>query len=202
MTLTSCRLDPARALVPVLARLPAAGVPLGDVLADSGYAHRTAEGWAIPLRPGGAALICDLHPDDRGPHGTHHGAIISNGTLYCPATPRPLLELGPLARDATPDQTAAHDQQTTETARCKLGKITAEDADGYHRVMCPAAAGKGARSHPPLFLPAQAPPRQSRVPSSGQTRPPGTSQPPGTAKRKIIHGQDAHHSPGGHECQR
>jgi hypothetical protein len=59
-----------------------------------------------------ASLIQDLHPDDRGPHGTHHGAIIANGTLYCPATPRPLLELGPLARNATPDQTTAHDQQT------------------------------------------------------------------------------------------
>jgi hypothetical protein len=142
MTLTSCHLDPARALVPVLARLPAAGVPLGDVLADSGYAHRTAEGWAVPLRTAGATLIQDLHPDDRGPHGPHAGAIISNGTLYCPATPRPLLGLGPLARDATPGQIAAHDQQTAETARYKLGKITAEDADGYHRVMCPAAAGK------------------------------------------------------------
>jgi hypothetical protein len=142
MTLTSCHLDPARAMVPVLARLPAHGVPLGDVLADSGYAHRTAEGWAIPLRAAGARLIQDLHPDDRGPHGTHHGAIITNGNLYCPATPRPLLELGPLARNATAGQIAAHDQQTAETARYKLGKITAEDADGYHRVMCPAAAGK------------------------------------------------------------
>jgi hypothetical protein len=122
--------------------MPAGGVPLGDILADSGYAHRTAEGWAIPLRAAGAALIQDLHPDDRGPHGTHAGATISNGTLYCPATPRPLLELGPLARAAAPDQIAAHDQQTAETARYKLGKITSDDADGYHRVTCPAAAGK------------------------------------------------------------
>jgi hypothetical protein len=116
MTLTSCHPGPARALVPVLARLPAHGVPLGDVLADSGYAHRTAEGWAIPLRAAGATLTRDLHPDDRGPHGTHAGAIISNGSLYCPATLRPLLELGPLARDATAGQIAAHDQQTAETA--------------------------------------------------------------------------------------
>jgi len=40
MTLTSCHLDPARAMVPVLQRLAASGVPLGDVLDDSGYAHR------------------------------------------------------------------------------------------------------------------------------------------------------------------
>jgi len=42
MTLTSCHPDPARALVPVLARMPGSGIRLGDVLADSGYAHRTA----------------------------------------------------------------------------------------------------------------------------------------------------------------
>ena len=142
MTVSSCHTDPARALVPVLTRMPEAGIPLGDMLADSGYAHRDADAWAIPLRASGAQLIQDLHPSDRGPRGTHHGAIIANGNLYCPATPRTLLELGPLARDATPEQAAAHDQQSAELARHKLAKITAGDADGYHRVMCPAAMGK------------------------------------------------------------
>ena len=138
MTACSCRHDPARALVPVLTAMPGGGIPLGDILADSGYAHRDADAWALPLRQSGAELVQDLHPSDRGPRGTHHGAIIANGNLYCPATPRTLLELAPLARDATPDQAAAHDQQTAETARYKLGKITTDDTDGYHRVMCPA----------------------------------------------------------------
>ena len=142
MTVCSCRHDPARALVPVLTAMPGDGIPLGDILADSGYAHRDADAWAIPLRLSGAQLIQDLHPHDRGPRGTHHGAIIANGNLYCPATPRTLLELGPLARDATPDQAAAHDLQTAETARHKLGEDHRDDADGYHRVACPAVMGK------------------------------------------------------------
>jgi hypothetical protein len=149
MTLTSCHLDPARALVPVLTAMPAAGIPLGDLLADSGYAHRDAAAWAIPLRHAGAQLIQDLHPHDRGPQGTHHGAIIANGNLYCPATPRPLLDLQPLARDVTTENIAAHDQQAAELAKHKLGKITADDADGYHRVTCPAAAGKIRCPHRP-----------------------------------------------------
>ncbi len=91
MTLTSCHLDPARALVPVLQQMTRAGIQLGDLLADFGYAHRDATAWATPLRQAGARLIQDLHPSDRGPHGTHAGAIIANGNLYCPATPRPLL---------------------------------------------------------------------------------------------------------------
>ena len=50
MTASSCHADPARALVPVLTAMPAAGIPLGDILDDSGYAHRDAGAWAIPLR--------------------------------------------------------------------------------------------------------------------------------------------------------
>ncbi len=88
MTLSSCHLDPVRALLPVLVRMAAAGIALGDIIADSGYAHRDAGAWAIPLRRAGARLVQDLHPHDRGPQGTHHGAIIANGSLYCPRSGR------------------------------------------------------------------------------------------------------------------
>jgi len=120
------------------------------------YGHLRSSIWQVRDRcPGGKApgqrlatagsraLIQDLHPADRGPRGTHEGAIIANGNLYCPATPPPpLLGLRPLARDATPQQASAHDQQSAELAWHKLGKITADDPDGYHRVMCPAVMGK------------------------------------------------------------
>jgi hypothetical protein len=141
-TVSSCRHDPVRAFAPALTAMPAAGIPLSDVLADSGYSYRDADAWALPMRVAGAALVQDLHPHDRGPKGTHEGAIIANGNLYCPCTPRALLQLGPLARDATPDQAAAHDARTTELARYKLGRITRDDQDGYHRAACPAAMGK------------------------------------------------------------
>jgi hypothetical protein len=169
ITLSSCHADPVRALTPVLARMPEDGIPLGDILADSGYAHRDPAAWALPLRKAGAQLIQDLHPHDRGPQGTIHGAIIANGCLYCPATPQPLLHLGPLAPAATADQVTVHDQQTAELARHKLGRLTADDADGYHRVTCPAAMGKircplraGSmtldRNRPEILTPPQHPP--------------------------------------------
>jgi hypothetical protein len=53
-----------------------------------------------------------------------------------------LLELGPLARTATAGQAADWERKTAGLARYKLGRITADDADGYHRVQCPAAMGK------------------------------------------------------------
>jgi hypothetical protein len=142
MTASSCRHDPVPAFTPVLTAMPGHGIPLGDVLADSGYSRRVPRNWASPLRAAGAQLVQDLHPHDRGPKGAHQGAIIANGSLYCPATPRALLELGPLARAATPQQAAGHDARTAEAARRKLGRLTASDEDGYHRVQCPAAAGK------------------------------------------------------------
>jgi hypothetical protein len=142
MTASSCRHDPVPAFTPVLTAMPGAGIPLGDILSDSGYSHRVPQNWASPLRAAGAELIQDLHPHDRGPKGTHQGAVIANGSLYCPQTPRTLLELAPLSRAATPAQAAQHGAKTAEAARHKLGRLTADDEDGYHRVACPAATGK------------------------------------------------------------
>ncbi|HVT69257.1 MAG TPA: hypothetical protein VHF26_16015 [Trebonia sp.] len=142
MTLSSCGHDPVPAFVPVLTAMPAAGTPLGDVLADSGYSFRVAAHWALPLRLAGAQLVQDLNPLDRGPKGTHDGAIIASGNLYCPAAPRTLPGLAPLAPGAGKEQAADHDAKTAEAARYKLGIHAGPGADGYSRVQCPALAGK------------------------------------------------------------
>ena len=141
-TLSSCHVDPVPAFVPALADLASSGVALGDVLADSGYAHRVAEHWALPLRAVGAQLVTDLHPADRGPRGTFAGATCCNGNLYCPATPPTLLGLVPLSRGASAQEAADHDQRTAELAHYKMARVGAEDKDGYCRVACPAVLGK------------------------------------------------------------
>jgi hypothetical protein len=66
--------------------------------------------------------------------------------------PKTLLQLGPLPRDTTPENITAHDQQAAELARHKLGRITADDTDGYHRIMCPAALGKVRCPHRPSSM--------------------------------------------------
>jgi hypothetical protein len=169
ITACSSAHDPARALAAVLQKMAADGIKPGDILADSGYANRVAAAWASPLRAIGASLVQDLHPADRGPQGTCQGAIICNGCLYCPATPKPLLNLVPLPPGAAPADVAAHDQQTAELARHKLGLHAAEDPDGYRRVACPAVTGKIRcplrpqsmildRSHPEILTPPAHPP--------------------------------------------
>jgi hypothetical protein len=142
MLLTSCHVDPVPAFVPVLENMVDTGVPLGDVLNDSGYSHRILEHWALPLRARGASLVMDLHPHDRGRQGTFEGAICFNGSLYCPSTPAGLFAIEPLARGASHEETAAHDARTAELDRYRFSLLNADDADGRHRVMCPAAAGK------------------------------------------------------------
>ena len=180
MTLSSCHLDPARALVPVLARMPADGIPLGDVLADSGYAHRDAGAWAIPLRQAGAQLIQDLHPHDRGPQGTHAGAIIANGSLYCPHDPRAAAGTRAAAPRRHPEDIAAHDARAAELARHKLGR--------HHR--------RRRRRLPPRHLPrrrGQDPlPAPARVDETGPR--PARDPHPARAPARLLHPAD-HHRP-------
>lgn len=142
MNLRSCSIDPVPAFIPVLSRLLSNGVKIGDILTDSGYAYRVPEHWAIPIRMMGANIVTDLHPNDRGRQGTFGGATAFNGNLYCPATPEALFEISPLARSASPEEICACDEKAGELARYKLGRISRDDPDGYHRVGCPGAAGK------------------------------------------------------------
>ncbi len=142
MNLVSCHHDPVPPMVDVLVSMFAAGIAPGDVICDSGYAHRVPEHFALPLRAAGAALVMDLHAHDRGTQGTHEGATLWNGACYCPATPSALFDLSPLARGASKADTAAHDERAAELGHYKLGKVSADDHDGYHRVMCPAVMGK------------------------------------------------------------
>ena len=68
MTVSSCRHNPVPAFTPVLTALPGHGIPLGDVLSDSGYSHRIQQNWASPLRAAGAQLVQDLHPHNMREH--------------------------------------------------------------------------------------------------------------------------------------
>ncbi|MHB8660288.1 MAG: hypothetical protein ACYC91_20625 [Solirubrobacteraceae bacterium] len=150
--LASPQHDPPAQIIPVLERMHHDGIRIGDLLADSGYSYRQPQTFALPARALDAQLIIDLHPNDRGPKGTHHGATIANGNLYCPATPTTLLGLGPLPRGANAEQTIVHDQQSAELARYKLAPITRPDTDGYHRASCPAAQNKIRCPHKPGSL--------------------------------------------------
>jgi len=142
VTFLAPRHDPAAAMAEELLRRSSTGLSFNDVLADCGYSNRNPENFARVIRRAGAALTIDLHPEDRGPKGTYKGAVVSNGNLFCPCTPGPLLQLGPLKRGSAASETLAHDARSAELARYKLGRVSRDSEDGSHRVMCPALLGK------------------------------------------------------------
>ena len=163
--------------------MPAAGIRLGDILTDSGYAHRDAGAWALPLRDAGASLVQDLHPHDRGPKGTHDGAIISQRQPVLPVH-APLAAGTRAARPATPP--ARRPPRTTprppRLPATSSASITRDDADGYHRVQCPAAMGK-------IRCPLR--PVSMSLDRDRPGNPPAPGQPPG-----LLHPAD-HHRPAG-----
>ena len=134
--------DPAAMMAKTLLRRSVNGLVFKDVLADCGYSNRNPDNFARPIRRAGGDLTIDLHPDDRGPKGTYKGAVVANGNLFCPCTPPPLLQLGPLKRGSDASETALHDARSAELARYKLGRVSRDSEDGSHRVMCPALLGK------------------------------------------------------------
>ncbi len=102
-----------------------------------------AEDWA--LRSGASASVSSTTstPTTRT-QGTHVGAIRSSGNLYCPATPKALFELRPLARGANAEQTETHDKLCQQLRRYKLSPITGYNPDGYRRVALPRRPGQAA----------------------------------------------------------
>ena len=180
MTLTTCHLDPARALVPVLTahargRHRARRYPRRLRLRPP---RRRSLGHPAP--PAGAQLVQDLHPHDRGPQGTHHGAIIANGNLYCPATPAPLLELGPLR----PRRHRRADRRARPAGR-RAGQAQARPDHRRRRRRLPPRHLPRRRRQDPL----PAPPRLND-PQPGPARDPH----PARAPARLLHPAD-HHRP-------
>ena len=130
MTVCSRARDPARVLAAVLLRMPGDGIPLGDIIDDSGPGHLDAQAPPIPLRRARAELVQDLHPHDPAP-GAHtrarssptaastarrHLARCSNSR---PCHPQPaaskLRGARPAGRRAGPAQASAGTVPTTPT---------------------------------------------------------------------------------------
>ena len=197
ITVCSSAHDPAAALAGVLTSMPAGGIALGDILADSGYSHRVPATWANPLRRAGASLVQDLHPNDRGPQGTHHGAIIANGYLYCPATPKPLLQLVPLPPGASrsrrrrprpsrpPSSPATSSASTPATTPTATAATPAPPSPGRSAARSAPQSMKLDRSRPEILTPPQHPPAcctQQTI----TVRPAGRRQDPAEARLPLA----------------
>ena len=105
----------------------------------------------------------DYRADQPGIQANTGGAILVEGTWYCPALPGPLITATTGLRDHAITR-ELYDQQITARACYQLKRKDGPDADGYQRLSCPAPA-----RHPGLICPLR---QASLTPRDGRAQGP------------------------------
>jgi hypothetical protein len=158
--------DPGGTGARVLASVAARGHKAGWLGYDRAYTAALPGRFQLPARALGYRPVMDYRIDQLGIQASTGGAILVEGTWYCPALPGPLITATTGQRDHAITRDL-YDQQITARARYQLKRKDGPGADGYQRLSCPAT-GK----HPGLTCPLR---QASLTPRDGR---PKVLQPP------------------------
>ncbi len=139
--------DPGGTGARVLASVAARGHKPGWLGYDRAYTQALPGRFHLPARALGYKPVMDYRDDQLGIQANTGGAILVEGTWYCPALPGPLITATTRLRGHAITRDL-WDQQITARACYQLKRKDGPDADGYQRLTCPAA-GK----HPRLMCP-------------------------------------------------
>jgi hypothetical protein len=145
----------ARVLTSVAARGHKTGWPGYDRACTAAVPGR----FHLPARALGYRPVMDYRADQLGIQASSGGAVLVEGSWYCPALPEPLIIATTRLRDHAIDR-ALYDQQIAARAPYQLKRKDSRDADGYQRLSCPALG-----THPGLMCPLREPsmsPRDGR----------------------------------------
>ncbi len=151
--------DPGGTGARVLASLAARGHKTGWLGYDRAYTQALPGRFALPARALGYSPVMDYRADQLGIQANSQGALLVEGTWYCPALPGPLITATASLRDHAITRDL-YDQQITARCPYQLKHKDGPDADGYQRLSCPALG-----HHPGLTCPlrqAPASPRDGR----------------------------------------
>ncbi|GGO98778.1 hypothetical protein [Wenjunlia tyrosinilytica] len=125
----------------ILSRLRERGYKPGYLAGDLAYNNSEPNEWQLPVRALGYKPVYDYRVDQLGQQAGAHGAIMVEGTWYCPSMPQPLIDATKELCDERIDR--ENWLQRIEARKpYRLMPKEHEDADGYQRMMCPAEAGK------------------------------------------------------------
>jgi hypothetical protein len=129
--------DPGGTAVRVLALARSRGFVPGPLGVDRAYSGAFATTFHLPVRAMGYQLVMDYRVDQLGRQANSHGAVLVEGTWYCPGMPEVLVAATMDLRAGAIDATT---YQQRIAARCAyaLRRKSGPDADGYERFMCPA----------------------------------------------------------------
>jgi hypothetical protein len=133
---------------------------------DRAYTAALPGRFHLPARALGYKPVMDYRADQLGIQAHSGGALLVEGSWYCPALPEPLITATARLRDHVITG-ELYDQQVTARAPYQLNRKDGPDADGYQRLSCPALGG-----HPGLMCPLREP---SLAPRDGR---PKVLQPP------------------------
>jgi hypothetical protein len=158
--------DPGGTGARVLASVAARGHKTGWLGYDRAYTQALPGRFHLPARALGYRPVMDYRDDQLGIQASTGGALLVEGTWYCPALPQPLIAATASLRDHAIDH-QLYDQQIAARAPYQLKRKDGPDADGYQRLSCPALG-----HHPGLMCPLR---ETSLAPRDGR---PKVLQPP------------------------
>ena len=147
MAMTRPGEDPGGTGARVLASVAARGHKTGWLGYDRAYTAALPERFHLPARALGYQPVMDYRADQLGIQANTSGAILVEGTWYCPALPEPLITATTQLRDHA-ISSELYDQQIAARAPYQLKHKDGPDADGYQRLTCPALG-----NHPGLMCP-------------------------------------------------
>ena len=153
--------DPGGTGARVLASAAARGHKPGWLGYDRAYTAALPGRFQLPARALGYRPVMDYRIDQLGIQANTGGAILVEGTWYCPALPEPLITATTGLRDHAITRDL-YDQQITARACYQLKRKDGPDADGYQRLSCPAAG-----HHPGLICPLR---QASLTPRDGRAK--------------------------------
>jgi hypothetical protein len=147
MAMTRPGEDPGGTGARVLASAAARGHKAGWLGYDRAYTAALPERFHLPARALGYSPVMDYRADQLGIQANTSGAILVEGTWYCPALPEPLITATTQLREHAISG-ELYDQQIAARSPYQLKRKDGPDADGYQRLTCPALG-----RHPGLMCP-------------------------------------------------
>ncbi|MFE7468659.1 hypothetical protein ACFU6R_31760 [Streptomyces sp. NPDC057499] len=130
--------DPAGNAVTALRDMHRRNYPTGWLAADRAYNSARPEKFHIPVRDLGYRPVWDYRIDQLGIQDSHAGALLVDGTWYCPHIPEALITT---TSDLLNKKIDKHTWRARVDARAsyRLRPKAAPDHRGARRMLCPAA---------------------------------------------------------------
>jgi hypothetical protein len=142
--------DPGGTGARVLASVAARGRKPGPLGFDRAYTAALPGRFHLPVKALGYQPVMDYRRDQLGIQANTGGALLVEGTWYCPALPEPLITATTRLRDHAITG-ELYDQHIAARSPWQLKHKDGPDADGYQRLSCPATG-----RHPGLICPLRA----------------------------------------------